>query len=287
MVGSHVVKIHFIIGKVGQTVLVCLVIQILEGYIVQNSGLQILSWVHDNLLLAIVRKMNFLFDHRSFKDVLLRFIIFFVVWGILEPDIIVFLNERIKSVLNFILRSSWDSFTDFWPLATKLCIELNQLAILFVGPFFIFYSGVKFVNESLSYLLPCFCAKRLGKDLPVFANFFHESHDGFVLMRWPNFFVSSCLGKSTISMETLVFISVIHESSYGAPFLGMFLVKFEEKSVFLGSPCFDFSSFSTPILVLDLHLDKFAMRVLDWNDIVCLHISSIQIKLLFSFGVFN
>ena len=151
----------------------------------------------------------------------------FVFLDNFEFHIVILLNEGVKTIFDFIFGSACDPLTDLGPLAAKFSVELDKFTILLVSPLLVFDPGVQFVDEALSDLLSCFRAKGFREDLPVFANFFDKSDDGFILMGGPYFLVSARLGEPTVPVETLVLVSVVHKGGDGAPFLGVVLVKLQ------------------------------------------------------------
>ena len=77
-------------------------------------------------------------------------------------DIIVFLDERVESVFNFIFRSASEMFADFWPFPANRWVKHDNFAIFLISPFFSFDFGIQFIYESFSYLLACLSTQHLG-----------------------------------------------------------------------------------------------------------------------------
>ena len=57
-----------------------------------------------------------------------------------------------------------------------------------------------------------------------------------VLLSWPYFLVSTQLGEPSVSVETLVLVSVCHQSGDESPFFWVLVVEFNKFLVFFGSP---------------------------------------------------
>jgi hypothetical protein len=55
---------------------------------------------------------------------------------VLDQNIVVFLNIRIKSVLDSVFWSSGQSFTDLGPFGAKLGVKFNNFVILSLRPLF-------------------------------------------------------------------------------------------------------------------------------------------------------
>lgn len=88
------------------------------------------------------------------------------------PDVVIFLNEGIEPVLDFVLWPSWELLGNFRPSAAHFRVVLEDEFILLICPLVIFYLGVQFVYEPLSYLLARLCTHNFGKKLPIFTDFF-------------------------------------------------------------------------------------------------------------------
>ena len=82
-----------------------------------------------------------------------------------------FSNKEVKSVFYFDLKPARKIFADFRTFASYLAVELKDFSVLLLRPFFLFDSGMKLINESLSYFLSVFWAQDLLKQLPVFSYF--------------------------------------------------------------------------------------------------------------------
>lgn len=79
------------------------------------------------------------------------------------------------------------------------------------------------------------------------------------------------LRESSVSMEALVLISIIHERSNLCPFFGELLVKVKKLIILLICPCFHSSLGDLMILLLDFHIDGPSVLGKNGNDKLCLH----------------
>ncbi len=140
-------------------------------------------------------------------------------------NIVVLLNKRIEPVLYLVLRPSRYLLANLWPFTSKLTVELNQSTILLITPFFLFNFRIKLIDETLSDLLTSFCAQSFRQDLPIFSNFLNEPLYGLVFFRWPYFSIYTQLGESSVSVQALVLVAVVHQRSNGWPFLGVLFIK--------------------------------------------------------------
>ncbi len=185
--------------------------------------------------------------------------------------VVVFLNVRIKPVLYFVLWSSWKLFTNFRPFASNLCIQLDDFSVLFVRPIFALDFRVKLVNETLSDLFSGLGADHFGKEFPIFSNFFDHLSNGLILFRRPYFSIDSELGKPSITMKTLVFVTISHKCGDTGPLFRVFLIQFDKLVVLLSAPCFDFSLFAIGVFMLDLELEFFAILPGYWDNKLSFH----------------
>ena len=80
-------------------------------------------------------------------------------------------------------------------------------------------------------------------------------------------------------MQTLIFISVIHEGGDIRPLFWMLLIKLQELIVLFSGPSFDFSFGDFLIFLFDLHVDVFTIFGGKWDDKLFLHSSIKRIKL--------
>ena len=194
---------------------------------------------------------------------------FLFYWTIF--NIIIFLNVWIKSVFNFIFWSTWKFLTDFRPFTSNLCIKFYDFPIFFISPIVSFNFRIKFVNKSLSDLFSCFSSDHLWEKLPIFSNFFYHFSNRLIFLRGPYLSVYTELRQTTISVKTLIFISITHESSNACPFLWVFFIQLNKLIILLSAPCFYFSFFSVSIFMFDLKFKFFSILCWDWDCVLCFH----------------
>ena len=166
-------------------------------------------------------------------------------------NVIILLNIRVKPVLNFILRAADQFLANFRPAASNFRIVLEDEFILLVSPLLSFDSWIEFVDKSFSDLLARLGAHYLSQEFPIFAHFLNERQNCLILFSWPNLFMGTQLWEPPVSVETLIFISVLHETCNNAPFLGVLLVKFDQLIIFFWAPSLYFSFFRVSALGFD------------------------------------
>jgi len=132
------------------------------------------------------------------------------IFNLFEFNVIVFLDKWIKTIFNFILRSSQKILTDLRPFTTDFTVKLENFAILFLSPIFLLNFRIQLVYISLANLLSIFWAQHFGNKLPIFTILFDELHNCLVFLSRPNLMTLSQLHKSSITMKTLIFIAIIH-----------------------------------------------------------------------------
>lgn len=82
-------------------------------------------------------------------------------------------NIRIKTILNTVLWSTRQLFSNLRPMTTHWCIQRYQLKILFFCPVLLLYFRIQLVYVPFSYLFPCFSTNNLRKYFPVLSKFFN------------------------------------------------------------------------------------------------------------------
>ena len=131
-----------------------------------------------------------------------------------------FSNKEVKSVFYFDLKPARKIFADFRTFASYLAVELKDFSVLLLKPFFLFYSGMQLINESLSYFLSVFLSPGSLKAASGFFIFSDQFEDGFIFLGWPLLTKFIFLWQSSISLQTLVLVSFVHVSGYFCPFFG-------------------------------------------------------------------
>lgn len=127
-----------------------------------------------------------------------------------EADVEVLLDERVKPILDFVLRSTGQVLADLWPLAANFAVQFQDLMVFFLAPVFLLYSWIQLVDEPFPDLLAVFRAQHLRKELPVFSVLFDKFLDGLILIRRPYLMVLAQLWQSPIPVQALILVSVVH-----------------------------------------------------------------------------
>ena len=75
---------------------------------------------------------------------------------VFNQNIVIFLNVWVESVLDSVFWSSEQSFTDFGPSGSELCVKLNDFVIFGLGPLFTLDWRIELVDISFSDLFAGF-----------------------------------------------------------------------------------------------------------------------------------
>ena len=167
-------------------------------------------------------------------------------------DIIVFLDEGVEAILDFVLRTAGQLLADLAPLAPDQAIQLDDLPVFLVRPLLLLDLRVQLVYEPLPDLLACLAAHQLRQHLPVFTHLLHRPFNPLVLLGRPDFATDSVLRDAAVAVEALVFVAVAHEGGDEGPALGVLLVEGNELLVLLLGPGLDSALLAELVLLFDL-----------------------------------
>ena len=180
-----------------------------------------------------------------------------IIFTIILPDlkIIIFLNVRIKPVLDPILWPSRQKFANLAPLRPHPTKKLNYFHVFLLRPLLATDVWVQLVNKPLADLLSRLCTQLLSYQAPVVAHLLYHLQNDLILIGAPDFLALAQAANSSESVETLILVPVLHFFWYDLPFLWMHLIQRHQPFVFLCGPSFDQTLFSR--WCFDSNFEKF------------------------------
>lgn len=103
-------------------------------------------------------------------------------------------------------------------------------------------------------MLPWFIDQRFRNQLPIFAYLGNQTEDCLILLCRPDLFLSPQLRKSSITMQTLIFVPIGHHASNYSPLFGILFIESYQLVILLAGPSLHLALLRVAVFILNFNL---------------------------------